>query len=212
MSLNNPAKERRGDVVKGKRKALRSLEGEVGRWTGTPRGATKVEYLVIIVAGFLVMVAIIQLFGGGLGYQFQRASDLLASDVNREGSLMDRGGSGGTTASTSSGSAGGASSRGDRQDREGGAGREGATAATGRQAGSEAGGGGAGRGGGSGSDSGALRGASGTSRGSGSAMRVESERSEPRRGSVGGINPAIWFIAIGLMLLLAYVMFGEKKG
>ncbi len=70
---------------------LKERSGIEGWWR-RPTGATKVEYLVLLVLGIFVMLGSIQIFGGGVGEQFDNASDVFARAMGDE--PEDRGRSG----------------------------------------------------------------------------------------------------------------------
>ncbi len=133
-----------------------------------PVGATAVEYVVIIVLVSLSLVAVIELFAGGVGHQLDQFSELLRADVGRD-SASQAGQSGGSGAAPQ---------------------------------------GSVGQGTGGGSSASAPRDASGAPTG----QAMPPAEGEPAAGSVGGINPVILIIVGILLALLAYVVFGKKKG
>lgn len=149
------------------------MMGKMRRWMEVPRGATAVEYLVILVVAVVFLLAVVELFAGGIEAQFTAVVDVIRKDMGKEPLAVprdeeeDRVGPGhGTGYASSSGPGGAAGASSTR----GGPGR-------------------------SEQDSGGV---------------VVGEKEETI-GSVGGINPLVIIIAIGLILLLGYVVFGDKK-
>lgn len=66
-------------------------------WLRRPRGATVVEYLVMLVLGVLILLGALQIFGGGVTHQLENATDYLAAVANKEdprSSSSERGSSG----------------------------------------------------------------------------------------------------------------------
>lgn len=142
---------------------------EFRRWRRPPRGATAMEYMVLILLVALSLIAIIELFAGGVQNQFQAVVDIINEDMGRE---------------TEEG-------RQRREEREAAKRKE-------RQA--------------------SMASSSGTQQQAAAAPETTTDEvpiadsSPPASGSVGGINPVVFIIGLGLLLLLGYVVFGKKKG
>lgn len=161
-------------------------------WAGgalrSPLGATKVEYLVVIVCVSLFLLAIIQLFGGGLVNVLNRGLDMLEVAVEGESSEE----------MASAATRGSGSERGSSTTRSGET-QGGAT--VGRSGGLSGG-----------SDRAGASDAQGLSPGGVVRSQAPRDEVEAAPGSIGGINPVVWVIALLLFLLLGYVVFGEKEG
>lgn len=159
-------------------KALRRVGEDARKANRKPVGAAKAEYLIIIVCASLFLLAVIQLFGGGLGNVLQGGLGVLERAVEGDSAEV---------ASRPS------SERGSSVERSGTRRAEGATTPSDTQENVKSG---------------------APSQGEAGVVRSTQQREGPpaAKGSVGGINPVVWFIALFLFLLLGYVVFGEKKG
>lgn len=54
------------------------------RWPQGARGATMVEYLLMLLLGVLILLGALQIFGGGIMYELERATDYLATVADEE--------------------------------------------------------------------------------------------------------------------------------
>ena len=53
-------------------------------WLRSPRGATMVEYLVMLILGVLILLAALQIFGNGIMHELDRATNYIASAVDED--------------------------------------------------------------------------------------------------------------------------------
>lgn len=148
------------------------MRHRIRRWMEVPRGATAVEYLVILVVVAVFLLAMIELFAGGIEAQFHAVADLLREDMGKEPRHRPQ----------------------DDEEHEGSSGSGYASS--------------------SGSPSSGFAGSAGAGDpkrpGQQQARGAPAEK-EAATGSVGGINPLVILIALGLLLLLGYAVFGDKK-
>ncbi len=143
---------------------------EFRRWKRPPRGATAMEYMVLILLVAISLIAIIELFAGGVQNQFHAVVDVINEEMGRE---------------TEEGKQRREERRAAQREE-----RQASAAASGQQQ---------------------EQGAAAPAGTIPDAEPIEAT-SPPASGSVGGINPVVFIIGLGLLLLLGYVVFGKKKG
>lgn len=184
-------------------------------WLRSRRGATPVEYMVMLILTALVVLAAVKVFGGTVKSKYSRANDDLGGTLAAE-DQQGRGGEGGgdslgPTARygvEASGSQGGdnAKGAGSGSDKSRAGNR---ASGEGSSSDSKAG---SGSGSGSGEDNGDGRIGGGEDDGAenrGAAERPEAGKSEGKKSSV---NPIVILVALLLLGLLLYVMASGKEG
>ena len=171
------------------------------------RGATAVEYIVMLLLTAMVILAIMRVFGSTIEAKYNDAHEELTgleSDRSKSGGGSGSSGSGSGSKSSQDGQGGDGSDNGSASGAEGG----GAGASGG--AGSASGDGSAGSGGGGGGEGG-KSGVSGPSDTSTGSLYVGGKKKPPKE-EEPGFNPIILLAALGLVGLLFFVMSKGKDG
>lgn len=178
------------------------------------RGATAVEYIVMLLLAAMVILAIMRVFGSTIESKYNDAHDELSgieTDRSNSGSGSGAGGEGGSGKSGRSGESGGGSENGSGSAAAsgggGGAGGSGAAGSGGAGAGKS--GDGSGGGGGGSGGKGGVSGPSDTSNGS---LYVGGGSKKAKEDEGPGFNPIILLAALGLVGLLFFIMFKGKDG
>lgn len=179
------------------------------------RGATAVEYIVMIVLTAMIILAVTRIFGSTIEQKYMEANDELSGTLAGDSDRSDGSGGSGDGSSRGKSSSSGAGD-GSAGGGKGGGSGDGSGGGSGGSAGKGAGGGVndvAANGGGGGAKGGGRSVSGDGSRGADDGSSYVGEGGKPKEAKDGpGFNPIILLAALGLLGLLFFVMSKGKDG